>query len=278
MDNGDDVLIVDLDDNRDPDCAISSGESGSEEHIDLDDQKETADLDAGDDQYKKVIDLTADEIQGLEFGSEGEAYQFYHTYAKFHGFLIRKDDVSRDFKGNIIMRQFVCNREGLRSKKHLMRVDRKREHRPITRTNCQARLRIHLSYKTSKWKVVSFEDSHNHELTPSKIPAYRVKTNANKAQVDNLHSNDVRTCHILGYMLAQERGYASVGILKKDLYNYFDQHKHGWIKDEDAHAALSYLQGKADHDPMFYSKYTTTTDGRLEHLFWVDGGDRKSVV
>ena len=65
------------------------------------------------------------------------------------------------------MRQLVCNRAGLRDKKHLMRVDRKRDHRPITRTNCPAKLCIHYDHKTRKWKVVSFEGCHNHELTPT---------------------------------------------------------------------------------------------------------------
>nr|KYP63828.1 hypothetical protein KK1_018415 [Cajanus cajan] len=61
------------------------------------------------------------------------------------------------------MRQFLCNKGGLRDKKHLMRDDRKKGHRPLSRTNCKAKLRVRLDPKTSKWKVVSFEEGHNHD-------------------------------------------------------------------------------------------------------------------
>lgn len=141
------------------------------------------------------------------------------------------------------MRLFVCNRQGLRNKKHLTRVDRKREHRPITRTNCEARLRVQYKSKTSRWIVTDFKEAHNHELTPSRyvhlFPAYRGMTNADKAMVDSLHSYGIRTCHIMGYMVAQKGGYASVDFSKKDLYNYFDSKMRGEIKDRDVVAALS---------------------------------------
>lgn len=103
--------------------------------------------------YKKISDLTADEIRGLEFDSENAAWEFYCSYARCHGFSVRKDDVYRDSKNNIVMRQLVCSRQGLRNKKHLLRNDRRREAKPITRTNCQARLRERSVKKVVKSSV-----------------------------------------------------------------------------------------------------------------------------
>ena len=104
------------------------------------------------------------------------------------------------------MQQFVCNRKGLRNKKCLTRLDRKREHKPITHTNCPAKIHFHYDYKTSKWKIVAIKESNNHELTPPRfvhlIPAYHAFTNADKAQANSLQSYGVRTCHIMGYMVA----------------------------------------------------------------------------
>ncbi|KAJ1377728.1 FAR1 DNA-binding domain [Sesbania bispinosa] len=103
------------------------------------------------------------------------------------------------------MRQFVCNKEGERSGKHLNRTDRKREAKATTQTKCNARLRIHLDYKSRKWIVGSFEPSHNHELTPASmvhlLPAYRGLSVADKARVDSLHHYGVRTCHIMGLIM-----------------------------------------------------------------------------
>ncbi|KAJ1380997.1 Zinc finger, PMZ-type [Sesbania bispinosa] len=127
----------------------------------------------------------------------------------------------------VIMWQYLCSKAGMRDKKHLIRLDRKKEHRPLTRTNCLAKLRVRFDYKTGKWKVVSFEESHNHELTPAKfvplIPNYMGLTDGDKAQVDALHSHGIRPCQIMGFLVDQKGGYRNVGFSKKDLYNYIDE-------------------------------------------------------
>ena len=82
-----------------------------------------------------------------------------------------------------------------------MRVDRKRDRRLITRTNCEAKLRVYLDYKTSRWKVYSLRETHNHELTPPTdirhIPKYNVMTDLDKSQVDDsLHKFGVNLKYI----------------------------------------------------------------------------------
>ncbi|KAJ1411381.1 MULE transposase domain [Sesbania bispinosa] len=88
--------------------------------------------------YKRINELAVDDIKGLEFDSEEDAYDFYSKYAKFNGFAVRKDDVYRDSNNLIRMRQMVCNRQGERSEKHLNRTDRIREAKAIRRTKCHA--------------------------------------------------------------------------------------------------------------------------------------------
>ncbi|CAH9094339.1 unnamed protein product [Cuscuta europaea] len=228
--------------------------------------------------YIKISDLTPADIKRLEFDSEDEVYDFYSCYAQINGFSVRRDDVRRESNNNIIMRNLVCNREGLRSKKHVERNDRVREPKPITRTNCMARLRAEFDNHTRKWLIIDFDDTHNHEMTPSQhvhlMPAYRSISDGIKAQVDSLRLHGVRTCHIMGLIIGQKGGHADVGFCKKDLYNYIDQQKRAKINDGDAFAALSYLQAKADNDSFMFSKFTTTEEGRLDNLFWSDGVSR----
>ncbi|KAJ1386610.1 FAR1 DNA-binding domain [Sesbania bispinosa] len=107
------------------------------------------------DGYKKIFELTNEDIRGLEFDSEEDAYVFYCEYAKFIGFAVRKQDVYRDRNDLITMRQLVCNKEGERNGKHLNRTDRKREAKAITWTKYNARLRIHLDYKSGELIVLS---------------------------------------------------------------------------------------------------------------------------
>nr|KYP67615.1 hypothetical protein KK1_023959 [Cajanus cajan] len=61
-------------------------------------------------EFKKIIGLTIDEIYGLKFGSEEEAYDFYEKYAKCRGFVVRKDEVKHNVNGKVLMRKFVCKR------------------------------------------------------------------------------------------------------------------------------------------------------------------------
>ncbi|KAJ1422261.1 FAR1 DNA-binding domain [Sesbania bispinosa] len=206
-------------------------------------------------------------VDGEDVDGKEEAYDFYSNYAWCHGFAVRKDDVGyigRGFGKVKVMRQFVCNREGLRNKKHLERVDRKRESKALTRSNCLAKLRVHLDLWFGKWVVISFEESHNHVLTPPQfvhlMSSYRGLTNADKARVNNFYSVGVRTCHIMGFMMGQKGGYEDLGFCKKDLYNYIDNQKRDKIKDGDAYAALCYLQAKADNDLLQFTKFTITSD------------------
>ncbi|KAK7255394.1 hypothetical protein RIF29_28803 [Crotalaria pallida] len=60
--------VVNLDDDN-----FASDESGDEEHDELGDKNGSAEVNASDDQYKRIIDLTTDGIWGLEFGSEEAA-------------------------------------------------------------------------------------------------------------------------------------------------------------------------------------------------------------
>ncbi|XP_020987660.1 protein FAR1-RELATED SEQUENCE 5-like [Arachis duranensis] len=95
-------------------------------------------------------------------------------------------------------------------------------------------------------------------------------TDADKAQADSLHFYGIRTCHIMGFMVAQKGGPNRAGFTKKDLYNHFDRSRRAKIKDGDAHAALSYLISKANEDPLLQGKFTLK-DGKLDNLVWADG-------
>ncbi|XP_027351162.1 protein FAR-RED IMPAIRED RESPONSE 1-like [Abrus precatorius] len=133
-------------------------------------------------------------------------------------------------------------------------------------------MHVRLHRPSSKWKVVTFKKAHNHELTPLKfihmMPKYRGMSDGDKAQIDNLQLHGVRTCNIMGLMMG---GHAGVGFLKKDLYHHIDKKK-GRVKDRYAVTALSYLQSKAENDPLCFFKHTKTVDERLKHLFWSDRG------
>ncbi|RYR07625.1 hypothetical protein Ahy_B05g075024 [Arachis hypogaea] len=162
-----------------------------------------------------------------------------------HDFAVRLDEVRRDSDGSVIMRQIGCNRVGSR-KEEVEKDERIRDHRPLTRSCCQARIRAILDTKIQKWKVVSFYEEHSHELVApldvSMMPEYRTFSVSDKAQAKNLHDIGIRTCHILGYLAAQKGGYANLSFNQKDMYNLITQHRKEKVKGGDANAAISYLR------------------------------------
>ncbi|KAK2422390.1 hypothetical protein QL285_032925 [Trifolium repens] len=132
------------------------------------------------DGYTPIDQFTDDDIREMEFDSEQKVVDFYEIRGKRH-------------------------------KKHMLRVDRSRVPRPITRTDCRARIHVAYNVETRHWRVVAFESAHNHELTPRRfvhfIPKYRQLSEADKALVDGLHTCVVITCHILGFMMAKKGGH-----------------------------------------------------------------------
>ncbi|KAJ1392532.1 FAR1-related protein [Sesbania bispinosa] len=65
---------------------------------DMDEENDFMDTRVREDVLRRIIDLTSDDIWALEFASENNAFNFYFSYAKCHGFAMRKDDVLRDSK------------------------------------------------------------------------------------------------------------------------------------------------------------------------------------
>nr|XP_025643039.1 putative protein FAR1-RELATED SEQUENCE 10 [Arachis hypogaea] len=154
--------------------------------------------------YGDVFGLTAAKIENKVFRTEERAYEFYMRFGKCHGFGVRKGDYGKDDDRNVIRRRFFCNRAGLRDEKHYNRLDRKRFHKPETRTNCQAKLSIYLDKESSNWKVWKVILEHNHELVARcmvhLIPKFRRVSGAAKDQLDGMQSYGLPTSKILGYM------------------------------------------------------------------------------
>ncbi|MED6197067.1 hypothetical protein PIB30_053245 [Stylosanthes scabra] len=73
----------------------------------------------------------------MVFTNDGESYEFYKEFEKYHGVRIQKGDCKKDELGNVTSHRFFCNRKYLREAKHYNRVDMLREHKPETRINCQ---------------------------------------------------------------------------------------------------------------------------------------------
>ncbi|GAU36876.1 hypothetical protein TSUD_220440 [Trifolium subterraneum] len=127
MDNSGKFSDVNFDDDGDNEHSAFGEESEIMESTDRnvsDDSIENSDSIVIDGRFVRINSMTVDDIEGLHFGSENDAYKFYVKYARSTGFVVRKHNVTRNCSGTIVTRQFVCNKHGERNPIHLTRADR----------------------------------------------------------------------------------------------------------------------------------------------------------
>ncbi|KAJ1392956.1 FAR1 DNA-binding domain [Sesbania bispinosa] len=82
------------------------------------------------------IGLSCEDVKLYHFRSLVVSFDFYNTYAQKRGCAARRCNVVKNKRGEVTQQVFMCFKEGFRLKKHLVRVDRKKEPRAMTRCGC----------------------------------------------------------------------------------------------------------------------------------------------
>ncbi|KAJ7945145.1 Protein FAR1-RELATED SEQUENCE 5 [Quillaja saponaria] len=210
--------------------------------------------------------LMTDDVLAMQFDSYDAGESFYHKYASAIGFNVRKDDLGRNKNNEVMMRKWVCNKEGSRMKKYLQRVDRHRTPRPITRFNCPAAFRIKLDHVTHKWVVKDFVAKHTHGLAPE-LDCCTLQTHW-PMEVDS-STKGTKPNQVTEYLVQLAGGYEQLDSNQKELKDYVDVQSTAEATDSDVENALVFLIAKKEEDPgLFYE--TKILDGRKVCLFWAD--------
>ncbi|KAL6907561.1 hypothetical protein ACP4OV_002600 [Aristida adscensionis] len=130
--------------------------------------------------------------EGMEFGSEDAARDFYSTYARSAGFRIRISRYTRSRRDNsIISRRIVCSKEGFHETRASdgVHADGKQQERAGTRVGCKAMIMIK-KFTPGKWIVTKFIKNHNHgPVPPRKLDARSVHVDYDP--MEKPHSIDV---------------------------------------------------------------------------------------
>ncbi|KAG0470202.1 hypothetical protein HPP92_016902 [Vanilla planifolia] len=105
---------------------------------------------------------TIEPFIGMEFESEESAKLFYMAYASRVGFSVRisKSRRSRN-DDSIIMRRFVCSKEGFHMKKGNFEDGKKKRKRATIREGCNAMIEVIQKYY-GRWVVTKLVKQHNH--------------------------------------------------------------------------------------------------------------------
>ncbi|KAM6588590.1 hypothetical protein CsatA_011195 [Cannabis sativa] len=229
---------------------------------------------------KPVNEIQICDVLGKSLNKLGKWEAFYEMYAKRMGFGTRKDDVRRSH-GVIVMRRWVCCSEGY---KRITITETQRKKRPhdVTRTGCQAALRILLTQPSNTWKCKEFSTIHNHDLASSSevqfLRSYRVVSDGLLAQVRSMNSVGIKTANIMSHVALQSGGYERMPCQLRDVYNRVAGAKREEKIETDSEGALGFLDCLAERDPNFFVVYQVDEENRLANLFWADGNSRVDYV
>ena len=116
---------------------------------------------------------------GMEFESLDDAFKCYSNYAHNKGFSVRRNRITKSRSDkSIIGQEFVCSKEGFRSKKD-SKADMPRDK---TRQGCKAL--VYVSQKEEgKWIIARLVLEHNHVLaSPYSKKFLRSKRKKSEAQ------------------------------------------------------------------------------------------------
>lgn len=99
---------------------------------------------------------------GMEFDSDEAAKEYYVAYASCVGFGVRMNKSRRSRKDDtVIMRRFVCTREGFHSKRVIYDDGKKKRKRGTTREGCMAMIEV-IRKDHGKWVVTKLITEHTH--------------------------------------------------------------------------------------------------------------------
>ncbi|XP_049347739.1 protein FAR1-RELATED SEQUENCE 5-like [Solanum verrucosum] len=211
---------------------------------------------------------------GKEFQSLDDSFKFYLEYAHRSGFSVRRGRMTKSRKDkSIIGQEFVCSKQGFRSKKNL----ESNKPRDETREGCKVLL--YMSKKEEgNWVVCMLVAKHNHELASPNSQKFlrskRKKSDAQKNLIDLLDNSGVRPSKIASVLMNQAGGIDRLNLTSQDIQNYLQTRRQKNLEKGDAQLMLQYFQRRQSENPGFFYAIQMDVDGHLANCFWVDARSR----
>lgn len=198
--------------------------------------------------HSGVEETKLEPVLGMEFQSDEAAKTFYNEYARRLGFPFRVGR-SRRSKGAeevLIMKRFVCSKEGIYRKKPSNEATRKRE-RISMREGCKAMMEV--IREGNHWIVSKLDKAHNHHLG---------------------------TCSRVGYLRA--RGFVDTlekpSALGSDSGVVLRQNAFG--EGGDAQGLLDYFRRMQEENPAFFYAIQVDNNSSVTNAFWAIAKARTS--
>lgn len=213
---------------------------------------------------------------GDEFATVEAAEEVLHAFARCHLFHAKRNRSERDNNGDLRKLDFVCSRaRAFESQATGQRC------RPSEKNGCQFVLRISSYNPNRVWRVIRFEDKHNHQqLTPAEYSRHRSNRtipDADVARISSLKAAGLKVKEVMRIVESENGGKVVTPYSAKDVHNVLAAEK-AILGGHDATHMLGYLRTKQVEDSEFFFCTSIDGDGRLENIFWIDADARRAAA
>jgi len=192
---------------------------------------------------------------GMEFDSDEAAKEYYVAYANRVGFGVRMNKSRRSRKDDtVIMRRFVCTREGFHSKRVIYDDGKKKRKRGTTREGCMAMIEV-IRKDHGKWVVTKLVTEHTHMVAlPGKV----------RPRVDR---------SMLSSNASLLQGESSGGF--NNLRNFNRGIRvNPFGEGGEAQGLLEYLKRMQAENPAFFYAIQVDNNNCMTNVFWADARSR----
>ncbi|XP_008792111.2 protein FAR1-RELATED SEQUENCE 5-like isoform X2 [Phoenix dactylifera] len=201
---------------------------------------------------KKIAPVGTEEPKeptlGMEFESDEAAKAFYNDYARRLGFPFRvgRSRRSKGVEEVLIMKRFVCSKEGIYRKKPSGEGTRKRE-RISMREGCKAMMEV--IRDSDRWVVSKLETAHNHHLgTSSRVGYLRARGFIDTCDKARIVASDAMT-------LLRQNAFGERG---------------------DAQGLVDYFKRMQAENPAFFYAIQVDSNSCVTNSFWADAKARSA--
>ncbi|KAJ4776882.1 Protein FAR1-RELATED SEQUENCE 5 [Rhynchospora pubera] len=199
---------------------------------------------------------------GMEFESDEAAKEFYIAYATRLGFCMRMNKSRRSRKDDtVIMRRFVCTKEGFHSKRVIYDDGKKKRKRTTAREGCMAMIEVVKKDPHGRWYVSKLVTEHTHH-----IPAFSMQSLSQlQGKVNDGNDNNDNNASIsFGGAYLKSCSSNSNKVVR---INPFGEGGEAW-------GLLEYLKGRQASSPGFFYAVQVDNNSCVNNVFWADAKAR----
>uniref|UniRef100_A0A2N9HYV6 Protein FAR1-RELATED SEQUENCE n=1 Tax=Fagus sylvatica TaxID=28930 RepID=A0A2N9HYV6_FAGSY len=159
----------------------------------------------------------------------------------------------------------------------VVRIDDPSKKRSTIKNACEAGIKASMDITDKKWRILSFIEDHNHELSPSKsrhFAAFRhISTDTRRRLLINDNAG-VRINSSIKASVVEAGGYENVTYNQRDVRNFLEKERRLKCKEGDGQALHDYFVRMQAKNSNFYHALDLDDELRVRNVFWVDARSR----